>query len=49
MPEAVDLVALWSDTLLNRMQLTSVGMAIGHGYWRRETGADAPLSIWIPA
>lgn len=48
-PGGADLIALWTDTPLQRMQLTSVGIAIGHGYWRRVTGGSAPLSIWIPA
>jgi len=33
---------------IKRMTLTSVGLAIGHTYWSRLTGSDAPLSIWLP-
>ncbi|MFL6238357.1 MAG: LPO_1073/Vpar_1526 family protein [Actinomycetes bacterium] len=29
------------------LSLTSVGIAIGHTYWRRLTGQQAPLSIWL--
>ncbi|WP_374107834.1 LPO_1073/Vpar_1526 family protein [Microbacterium sp. Au-Mic1] len=40
----------WDDnqTGLQSMKLTSVGLALGHAYWTRLTGADAPLSIWLP-
>lgn len=48
-PEAAGLVAAWDETPLQLMTLTTVGIAIGHGYWRRVTGANAPLSIWIPS
>jgi hypothetical protein len=41
------LLSAWDDTPLNHLNLTSVGIAIGHGYWRRLTGSDAPLAIWI--
>ncbi len=46
--EAADLVDVWEDTPLKSLTLTSVGLAIGHGYWRRYTDGAAPLSIWIP-
>lgn len=39
----------WSDAGLNRLRLTPVGLAIGHGNLRRKTTLDAPLSLWIPA
>jgi hypothetical protein len=48
-PEASALVSSWRDTSLKNLTLTSVGLAIGHGYWRRATGAHAPLSIWLPS
>jgi hypothetical protein len=46
-PGIEELLAAWSDSMLQNMTLTSVGLAIGHGYWRRVTGGTAPLSIWI--
>jgi hypothetical protein len=47
-PEAGELVKIWETTPLKNLTLTTVGIAIGHGYWRRVTGGDAPLSVWIP-
>jgi hypothetical protein len=38
----------WNTSLLARLQLTTVGIAIGHGYWRRVTGQTAPLMLFIP-
>lgn len=40
----------WDDeqTGLQSMTLTSVGLALGHAYWARLTGANAPLQIWLP-
>ncbi|MFK0085443.1 LPO_1073/Vpar_1526 family protein [Glutamicibacter sp. NPDC090743] len=37
----------WDDSPAKRLTLTSVGIAIGHAYWRRITSGDAPLSIWL--
>lgn len=36
------------ESAIRVMTLTSVGIAIGHAYWARLTGATAPLSIWLP-
>lgn len=47
LPEAQGLLTTWDDTPLKQLTLTSVGMAIGHGYWRRVTGGNADLGIWI--
>lgn len=38
---------LWSDTLLGRLNLTSVGIAIGLSEMRRLTGSDFELGLWI--
>lgn len=46
-PELLPLFDAWDKGGLAKLTLTSVGMAIGHGYWRRITGNAAPLSIWI--
>lgn len=37
----------WASTSLQNLTLTSVGMAIGHAYWRRVTGGNTPLSVWL--
>lgn len=46
-PGVADLVTVWRDSVLKNLTLTTVGIAIGHGYWRRVTGSTAPLSIWL--
>jgi hypothetical protein len=46
-PESAGLIDLWDNTALKQLHLTSVGLAIGHGYWRRATEIDAPLGIWL--
>lgn len=46
-PETAPVFEAWDGTALKSLTLTSVGIAIGHGYWRRVTNGDAPLSIWI--
>lgn len=38
---------VWDSSGLSNFQLTSVGMAIGHGNIKRFTGEFAPLGIWI--
>lgn len=36
------------NTRLKNLELTSVGIAIGHAYWRQVTGnSDTPLDIWL--
>lgn len=46
-PTITGLVKQWDESPANKLTLTSVGIAIGHAYWRRITGHDAPLSIWL--
>jgi len=46
-PELRELVDTWRESMLKNLTLTSVGLAIGHGYWTRLTGGNAPLSIWL--
>jgi hypothetical protein len=37
-----------NDSSLKNLELTSVGIAIGHAYWRQATGStDVPLDIWL--
>jgi hypothetical protein len=47
-PQMADVLEAWEGSDLKSMQLTSVGMAIGHGYWRRVSDSSTPLDIWIP-
>jgi hypothetical protein len=43
------LMEKWNNSPLGRFDLSSVGIAIAHGYWSSlSTAEDAPLSIWIP-
>jgi hypothetical protein len=46
-PELPLLIDLWTATPLNRLTLTTVGIAIGHANLRRIAQLDADLSIWI--
>ncbi len=48
LPDATNLFDVWSGSMLGQLTLTSVGLAIGHSYWRRITGGQTPLSVWIP-
>jgi len=41
------LIDAWENTFMNRMTLTSVGIAIAHAYTRSKTGDSDDLSIWI--
>jgi hypothetical protein len=47
-PESAELFDVWDNPPLKNLTLTSVGLALGHGYWRRLTNTAAPLRIWIP-
>ena len=48
-PEMKNAFDLWSknDFPLQHLELTSIGKAIGHAYWRQATGDSAPLDIWL--
>jgi len=46
-PEFEAPLKAWRESSLQSLTLTSVGIAIGHGYWRRVTGGAVPLLIWI--
>jgi hypothetical protein len=37
----------WDSAGLGSFDLTTVGRAIGHAYWRRVTGASVPLDMWL--
>lgn len=37
----------WASSSIQNLTLTSVGIAIGHTYWRKVTGGSAPLSVWL--
>ena len=45
-PQASALANVWDSTTLKNLTLTSVGIALGHAYWRR-FGGSAPLSAWL--
>ena len=47
LPWAARLFELWPTTPLQNCRLTSVGMAIAHANYRKLTGSNPPLSIWI--
>lgn len=49
-PALAQLRSVWDDdqSSIRRLTLTSVGLAIGHAYWSRLTGREAPLAIWLP-
>ncbi len=46
-PELGTLFGYWSKTPLGKLNLTSVGIAIGHAYLVHIADFDADLSIWI--
>jgi|SRR5579872_2917859 len=46
-PDAHIVFDAWENTLLPKLSLTSVGIAIGHANAARTVGLTAPLSIWI--
>ena len=47
LPLFKELDDLWEKTPLQKMQLTTVGIALAHANARRVGGMDADLSIWI--
>jgi hypothetical protein len=46
-PEISEIVDIWEKSPLHNLTLTTVGIAIGHAYWRRTTKSPEPLSTWI--
>lgn len=46
-PRMEDIAKAWESQELSNVTLTSVGLAIGHSYWKRVTGATTPLSVWL--
>jgi hypothetical protein len=47
LPEMSVLLERWDNTPLEQLELTTVGLAIGHSYWRQITGGSVPLDIWL--
>ncbi|KTR84182.1 hypothetical protein NS277_04955 [Novosphingobium barchaimii] len=45
-PRIADAFNAWDNTPIKGLQLTSVGIAIGHSY-ATSSGYEAPLSVWI--
>jgi hypothetical protein len=48
-PEMRTVFDCWDSPIspLKNLELTSVGIAIGHAYWRQASGHSAPLDIWL--
>lgn len=48
-PEMENVLKSWCDqeSALNKLTLTSVGIALGYAYWQRMTKDNAPLSMWL--
>lgn len=46
-PYMADVFEIWNNSVMNRLILTSVGMAIGHANIKRMTGDYSDLSIWF--
>lgn len=46
-PKLLNLIDSWNESSIKDVELTSVGIAIGHANYRRVTGETADLSIWI--
>ncbi|WP_232508126.1 LPO_1073/Vpar_1526 family protein [Desulfobacula toluolica] len=46
-PEMEKIFDVWGKASFNRLELTSVGIAIAHANYRRKTGDTMDLSIWI--
>ena len=38
---------VWKNSVFNKLELSSVGIAIAHANYRRKTGQTMDLSIWI--
>lgn len=45
-PDIEPVIKEWNGSSLRSVILTSVGIALGHAYWRRFGGAT-PLSVWM--
>lgn len=46
-PEIDELKEIWNNTPLNRLSLTTTGIAIGYTNAKRLSAFDAPINIWI--
>lgn len=46
-PALLSFINSWNESSIKEIELTSVGIAIGHANYRRVTGETADLSIWI--
>jgi hypothetical protein len=46
-PEMEKIFDIWNESSFNKLELTSVGIAIAHANYRRRTGETMDLSIWI--
>lgn len=46
-PDIEKVFDVWNNSSFNKLELTSVGIAIAHANYRRKTGDTMDLSIWI--
>ncbi len=46
-PAMSQLFDRWNSSGLSNFELTAVGIAIGHAYWRQTTGGTASLDTWL--
>jgi hypothetical protein len=46
-PALAPLFDLWNESDLVHLELTTVGIAIGHAYWRRVTQSAVDLNTWL--
>ncbi len=46
-PSMSKLLRIWSETSFKNLEITSIGIAIAHANYRKQTGQTMDLSIWI--
>lgn len=46
-PKMEDVFDIWDNSLMKKLELSSVGVSIAHANYRRKTGITLDLSIWI--
>lgn len=46
-PQFQNLIDIWKNTGLGRLQLTSVGIALAHANIKNIIGVELDLGIWI--
>ncbi len=46
-PDLRELIDVWQGSDLSQLHLTTVGLAIGHAYWRRFKAGSTRLGLWL--